>query len=129
MFLRCLLKRVKTQLRVPKMQRATFLNNIVTANTDFSRIFIKKKIWTKLKSFYLSGEFSRSQGIDGRDKGKQGRKFYLVSFILLIPASVSTNQFQLERLLMLGAISASVGVSPTRRILAPNCCNFISSRS
>ncbi|BBD67928.1 hypothetical protein NIES4072_47690 [Nostoc commune NIES-4072] len=35
-FLRCLLKRVKTQLRVPKMQRATFLNNIVTVNTDFS---------------------------------------------------------------------------------------------
>lgn len=36
LFLRCLLKKVKTQLRVPKIQRATFLNNIVTANTDFS---------------------------------------------------------------------------------------------
>jgi hypothetical protein len=32
---RCLLNRVKTQLRFPKMQRATFLNNIVTANTVF----------------------------------------------------------------------------------------------
>jgi hypothetical protein len=50
MFLRCLLKRVKTQLRVPKMQRATFLNNIVTANTDFSRIFIKKRYGSSLKA-------------------------------------------------------------------------------
>jgi hypothetical protein len=50
MFLRCLLKRVKTQLRVPKMQRATFLNNIVTANTDFSRIFIKKRYGQSLKA-------------------------------------------------------------------------------
>jgi hypothetical protein len=29
-------------LRVPKMQRATFLNNIVTANTDFSKNLPKK---------------------------------------------------------------------------------------
>jgi len=35
-FSRCLLNRVKTQLRFPKVQQATFLNNIVTANTDFS---------------------------------------------------------------------------------------------
>ncbi len=35
-FSRCLLNRVKTQLRFPKVQGATFLNNIVTANTDFS---------------------------------------------------------------------------------------------
>ena len=35
-FPRCLLNRVKTKLRVPKIQRATFLNNIVAVNTVFS---------------------------------------------------------------------------------------------
>ncbi|MDB9521667.1 hypothetical protein PN480_06825, partial [Dolichospermum circinale CS-1225] len=31
----CLLSGVKTKLRVPKIQRATFLNKIVTASTIF----------------------------------------------------------------------------------------------
>lgn len=43
LFLCCLLNRVKTQLRIPKMQRATFLNSIVTANTVFLKKFIKKR--------------------------------------------------------------------------------------
>jgi hypothetical protein len=33
---RYLLSRVKTKLRVPKIQRATFLNKIVAASTVFS---------------------------------------------------------------------------------------------
>jgi len=32
------------------MQRATFLNNIVTANTDFSGKFIKKRYEQSLKA-------------------------------------------------------------------------------
>jgi len=40
---RCLLNRVKAPLRVPKTQRATFLNNIVTANTVFLEKFTKKR--------------------------------------------------------------------------------------
>jgi len=35
--------RVKTRLRIPKMQRATFLNNIVTGNTVFLKKFTEKR--------------------------------------------------------------------------------------
>ncbi|MCF4967651.1 hypothetical protein CV014_11260 [Nostoc sp. CMAA1605] len=35
--------RVKALLRVPKAQRETFLNNIVTANTVFLEKFTKKR--------------------------------------------------------------------------------------
>ncbi|BAY79056.1 hypothetical protein NIES25_55370 (plasmid) [Nostoc linckia NIES-25] len=72
-FSRCLLKRVKTQLRVPKMQRATFLNNIVTANTDFSENFIKKRYKQNLKTSIYEENWLQRRVEEARGKGERGR--------------------------------------------------------
>jgi hypothetical protein len=45
----------KPKLRVPKMQRATFLNKIVTGSTDFSCKILKKYMSPVKEVFIFTG--------------------------------------------------------------------------
>lgn len=95
MFLRCLLKRVKTQLRVPKMQQATFLNNIVTANTDFSRIFIKKRYGQSLKASIYQENSKDRKVYMGEIKAEKGEDFTLSPLFFLSPHQSQPINFNL----------------------------------